>query len=67
MPSMKINTRKELYKINAWLKFKYKKMPEFSKELTGYIATLDLVLFEEPQAAKKYKEEELEELKEVMK
>ena len=58
MPSIKNDTRKELHKINAWLKFKYKNMPELSKELTGYIATLDLMLFEEPQAAKKYREKD---------
>lgn len=52
--TIKESMRIGLLRINDWIKFKYEKMPEVSKQLTEYVQTLDLMLFEEPEALKKY-------------
>lgn len=58
MSSIKQAIRNNLHDVNAQVKFKYKNIPEVSKELTKYIYTLDLMLFGEPQAAEKYMEDD---------
>lgn len=57
--TIKESMRIELQRINDWLKFKYEKIPEISKQLTEYIQTLDLMLFEEPEAVKTYTQNEV--------